>query len=87
MGTRMLAAAGYAADGLYNLMVTLGEQEKSSPLEWLSTHPETEERVQNIAEQIEQNGYNRYTYEGVDTHLQIRQRVEQIMAEAEAEEN
>lgn len=81
LGTRILAASGYAADGLYNLMTILAEQERSTPPAWLSTHPDTEERIANIEAQIVNNGYDRYTYEGVDRHAEIRQRVSQLMQE------
>ncbi|GAB4440833.1 MAG: hypothetical protein OHK0035_32020 [Cyanobacteria bacterium J069] len=76
-GTRLLASAGYAADGLHGLMVTLAKQERQvAPFEWLSTHPDTAERQRNIERQIRQNGYNRYAYEGVDRHAAMRQRVQ-----------
>jgi predicted Zn-dependent protease len=80
LGTRMLATAGYAADGMQNLMITLGEQHDNYPLEWLSTHPDTDERIRNISTQIDRNGYNRYAYEGVERHLAMRDRVEAILA-------
>ena len=65
LGTQILASAGYAADGLRNLMVTLNEgKEDLGVLAWLSTHPETQERVHYLEELIVNNGYNRYAYEG-----------------------
>jgi predicted Zn-dependent protease len=86
LGTRMLATSGYAADGLRNLMVTLKEDsEHSTPFEWLSTHPDTDERIHNMERQIEQNGYNRYAYEGVERHLAIQQRVEELLGDSETE--
>lgn len=76
-GTRLLASAGYAADGLHGLMVTLAKQERRvAPFEWLSTHPDTVERQRNIERQIRQNGYNRYAYEGIDRHAAMRLRVQ-----------
>lgn len=76
-GTRLLASAGYAADGLHGLMVTLAKQERRvAPFEWLSTHPDTRERQRNIERQIRQNGYNRYAYEGIDRHAAMRLRVQ-----------
>ncbi|MFQ3629647.1 MAG: M48 family metalloprotease, partial [Cyanobacteriota bacterium] len=76
-GTRLLASAGYAADGLHGLMMTLAQQERRiAPFEWLSTHPDTAERQRNIERQIRQNGYNRYAYEGVDRHAAMRLRVQ-----------
>jgi predicted Zn-dependent protease len=76
-GTRLLASADYAADGLHGLMVTLEQQERRvAPFEWLSTHPDTAERQRNIERQIRQNGYNRYAYEGVDRHAAMRLQVQ-----------
>ncbi|NJL38914.1 MAG: M48 family metalloprotease [Leptolyngbyaceae cyanobacterium RM2_2_4] len=82
LGTRILATSGYAADGLRNLMITLEESEAESlPFAWLSTHPDTDERIDNIETQIELNGYNRYTYEGVERHQAMQRRVEQLLLE------
>lgn len=82
LGTRLLATSGYAADGLHNLMLTLDEQDQDwRGLAWLSTHPDTDDRLRAIEAQIEENGYNRYTYEGVERHQQIQERVNQILAD------
>ncbi|MEQ8384484.1 MAG: M48 family metalloprotease [Coleofasciculus sp. A1-SPW-01] len=87
LGTKILVAGGYAADGLHNLMITLNEEDRDRPLfAWLSTHPNTEERISNIETLIERNGYNRYTYEGVARHLQIQERVAQLLKEYEAQQ-
>ncbi|MBD1999847.1 M48 family metalloprotease [Leptolyngbya sp. FACHB-541] len=80
LGTRVLATSGYAADGLRNLMITLEEaEEESLPFVWLSSHPDADERIENIETQIELNGYNRYTYEGVERHQAMQRRVEQLL--------
>jgi predicted Zn-dependent protease len=82
LGTRILASSGYAADGLYNLMVTLDKEERDRPIfAWLSTHPDTKERIGNIETLIQRNGYNRYTYEGVSRHVEIQKRVAQLLEE------
>ncbi|NBD33661.1 MAG: M48 family metalloprotease [Cyanobacteria bacterium] len=83
LGTRLLASSPYAADGVYNLMVTLEAetQNQARPPVWLSTHPDTGERVNNIKMQILENGYDRYRYEGVGRHLQMQQKVAQLLAE------
>ncbi|PZD70345.1 Beta-barrel assembly-enhancing protease [Acaryochloris thomasi RCC1774] len=88
LGTRMLTSAGYAADGLRNLMVTIGEEQSDSPKkpEWLSSHPGNEKRVNYLEELIEQNGYNRYTYEGVAEHLEMQERVQAILDAPEEED-
>ncbi|NEO42169.1 MAG: M48 family metalloprotease [Moorea sp. SIOASIH] len=84
LGTKILAASGYAADGLRNLMITLHDQGGPKPLfPWLSTHPETKERINNLEAIIDRNGYNRYTYEGVEKHLEIKKRVAQLLKEYE----
>ncbi|MEQ9000288.1 MAG: M48 family metalloprotease [Coleofasciculus sp. B1-GNL1-01] len=86
LGTKILVAGGYAADGLHNLMITLNEEDRDRPLfAWLSTHPNTEERIDNIETLIQRNGYNRYTYEGVARHLEIQQRVAQLLKDYEAQ--
>ncbi len=81
LGTRMLAAADYAADGLRNLMVTLNEKygNNSPVLKALSSHPPTKERIAYLESLITRGGYNRYAYEGVERHQQIRQRVAKLL--------
>jgi len=79
LGTRVLAASPYAADGLYNLTVTLKEKSSSSPPVWFSSHPGIEERIGNIETQIVQRNYNRYTFEGVTRHQEIQEIVRKLM--------
>jgi Zn-dependent protease with chaperone function len=81
LGTQLLAAAGYAADGLHNLMVTL-EQEVGDRggIQWFSTHPAPQERVDYLQQIVESGGYNRYAYEGVATHVAIQNRLAGLMA-------
>jgi predicted Zn-dependent protease len=84
LGTRLIAANGYAADGLRDLLVTLKEQDKGGePPAWLSSHPPTGDRIRYVEELIQRNGYNRYTYEGVARHAQIKARVEKILIHKE----
>lgn len=86
LGTRLLASTGYAADGLRNLTVTLKQQEKSSPPTWLSSHPLTDQRIRYLEELIERSGYNRYAYEGVERHAQIKERVKKLIEKKEQRE-
>ncbi|MBD2542419.1 M48 family metalloprotease [Planktothricoides sp. FACHB-1370] len=88
LGTRMLAAADYAADGLRNLMVTLNEQydDNSPVLKALSSHPPTKERIAYLESLITRGGYNRYAYEGVERHQQIRQRVAKLLKEKKTDD-
>ncbi|NEO28077.1 MAG: M48 family metalloprotease, partial [Kamptonema sp. SIO4C4] len=86
LGTRILSASGYASDGMRNLMETLGEQDNPSPPQWLSTHPDTENRVRYLEALILNNDYDRYRYEGVEEHTRIRERVAEILAAEEEEE-
>ena len=83
LGTRLTVASGYAADGLRNLMVTLKQQEKNSPPDWLASHPGTNERIRYIENHIERNGYNRYTYEGIVRHAAIAAKVENLLIQKE----
>ncbi len=87
LGTRLLTAGGYAADGLRNLTVTMKKQQKNTPPAWLSTHPGGAERISYLEELITTNGYNRYAYEGVAKHQKIKDKVKQIMKERAEKEN
>jgi len=79
LGTRAIAAAGYAADGVYNLMDTLRKQQQQSLPPYLSTHPVPAERVSYLQGLIQQNGYNRYAFEGVEKHAAIQKRLKQLI--------
>lgn len=81
LGTRLIVASGYAADGLRNLMVTLDKEQKYKPPQWLSSHPGGNERVRYLENLISQNQYNRYAYEGVAHHMEIQQKAKQILKE------
>jgi predicted Zn-dependent protease len=84
LGTRILVSSGYSADGMRNLMVTLNEEDRTGPVfAWLSTHPNTEERIRNLESAIVENGYNRYAYEGVERHREIQKRVATLLKEHE----
>ena len=74
-GTRILVNAGYAADGVRNLMAHLHEshqdEDNPEPPAWLSSHPNTEQRMSYIEQLIVDNSLDRYTYEGVARHQEI----------------
>ena len=74
VGTQILAASGYAADGMHGLMLALndryGDQQRGPA--WLSTHPAPQERVDYLQVLVERGGYNRYAYEGVASHEAIQ---------------
>ncbi|WP_013323708.1 M48 family metallopeptidase [Gloeothece verrucosa] len=78
-GTRLLAASGYAADGVRNLMVVLEKEDDPSPPAWLSTHPDTSDRVKYVEKMLVQERLNRYAYEGVERHWKIRNRVGELL--------
>jgi predicted Zn-dependent protease len=86
LGTRLIVASGYAADGLRNLMVTLEKQQKNAPPRWLSSHPGGNERVRYLEELISNSNYNRYTYEGVGRHAEIQAKVKQLLKEKKEQE-
>lgn len=76
IGTRVIHSAGYAADGLRNFMQTLREEQGGGPtIPYLSTHPAPRTRVRYMEELIERNNYNRYSFEGVERHAQIKARL------------
>ena len=70
LGLRVLDAAGYSADGLYNVMAKL-KQVSGGGSSLLSSHPASEERMRYLEELIQTNGYNRYGYEGVDAYRAV----------------
>jgi tetratricopeptide (TPR) repeat protein len=79
LGTQLLAAAGYAADGLHNLMVTLqAESGDRGGLQWFASHPAPAERIDYLKQIVEVGGFNRYAYEGMASHLAIQQRVQSL---------
>ena len=84
-GTKMLVSAGYAADGVRNLMVTLDEIAKEDdhplPPAWLSTHPETKTRINYLEKLIASHNLDRYAYEGVSRHSKIKQKVNKLWEE------
>lgn len=73
LGLRVLDAAGYSADGLYNVMAKLkqvsGESNFANSL--LSSHPAPEERMRYLEELIQNRSYNRYGYEGVEEYQNV----------------
>ena len=75
-GTRILVNTGYAADGVRNLMLKLHEshqhEDTPEPPAWLSTHPNTKQRVRYMEKLIVDNNLNRYAYEGVSRHQEIK---------------
>ena len=90
-GTRILVASGYAADGVRNLMSTLVDfnnqnEDFVEPLAWFSTHPNTKTRVEYIEELITSNNLDRYTYEGVEQHQQIRKKTQDLWTKYQAEQ-
>jgi len=86
LGTRLIVTTGYAADGLRNLMVTMDKEQKSSPPQWLSSHPSSSKRVRYLEDLITRNDYNRYAYEGVERHLSIQAKAKKILQEKKERE-
>ncbi|KST62644.1 M48 family metallopeptidase [Mastigocoleus testarum] len=83
LGTRLIVASGYAADGLRNLMSTLEKEQKNTPPAWLSSHPAGKKRVRYLEELISESGYNRYAYEGVARHQEIKAKAKQAIKDFE----
>ncbi|NJN75525.1 MAG: M48 family metalloprotease [Synechococcaceae cyanobacterium RL_1_2] len=76
-GTRILAASPYADDGVRNMMAVLAEEYKDEPRPpvWFSTHPESSQRIKYLEEMILKENLDRYGYEGIERHRQIKEKV------------
>lgn len=83
LGTRLIVSSGYAADGLRNLMLTLRKEQKNTLPTWLSSHPAGKERVGYLEQLISTSGYNRYAYEGVARHQEIKVKAKQAIKDFE----
>ncbi|MCU0524972.1 MAG: M48 family metallopeptidase [Elainella sp. Prado103] len=79
VGTRVLATAGYAADGTRNSFLAMKTQERGTQIDFLSSHPLTDDRIDYLEKFIVYNGYNRYAFEGVERHARIQERLKQIL--------
>ena len=85
-GTRILVNSGYAADGVRNLMVKLIEshqEDNPEPAEWFSTHPNSKQRVRYIEQLIVDRNLDRFAYEGVSRHQNIKHLVTEKWQEYE----
>ena len=73
LGLRVLDAAGYSADGLYNVMAKLAQLEGKGNIakSLLSSHPASEKRMEYLENLIQTKGYNRYGYEGVEAYRNV----------------
>ncbi|WP_225907477.1 M48 family metalloprotease [Leptolyngbya sp. BL0902] len=85
LGTKLLATGNYAADGLHNLMTTLEAEHGNRGVTWFASHPNPGERVSYIKQLIDQGGFDRYTYEGVEKHLTVRLKTLQLINEYKLE--
>lgn len=86
LGTKLLANNGYAADGLHNLMITLEAEYGNQGVSWFASHPNPGDRVNYLKQLIDQGGFNRYTYEGVETHLKMRHKMNRLITEYKLEQ-
>ncbi|MGB3138391.1 MAG: M48 family metallopeptidase [Nodosilinea sp.] len=86
LGTKLLSTSRYAADGLHNLMITLEEEYGNRGVSWFASHPNPGDRVSYLKQIIEQGGFDRYTYEGAETHLKMRYRMNQLLTEYKQEQ-
>lgn len=87
LGTKLLSTGHYAADGLHNLMATLEETYGNQSVTWFSSHPNPRDRINYLKQLIDQGGFDRYTYEGVEKHLAMRQKTIQLINEYRLEQN
>lgn len=86
-GTRILVNAGYAADGVRNLLSQIERsqqaKENPEPPAWLSSHPHTKARIKYLEKLIVESNLNRYSYEGVASHQAIKKLVKHQWQEYE----
>ncbi|MEO1671237.1 MAG: M48 family metallopeptidase [Cyanobacteria bacterium J06631_2] len=78
-GTRILVNAGYAADGVRNLMAQLDKshgEDNPEPVSWMSSHPNSKQRIAYLERLVVEQNLDRYAYEGVYQHQAIKQLVE-----------
>ncbi|ACB51517.1 unknown [Crocosphaera subtropica ATCC 51142] len=75
LGTRVLASAGYAADGLRDFMAILQEEYGDESTSYLSTHPAPVDRVSYLEKLVVDNGYDPYRYMGIKRHQEIKERL------------
>lgn len=85
LGTKLLSTGHYAADGLHNLMTTLEAEYGNRGVTWFASHPNPGERVSYLKQLIDQGGFDRYTYEGVEKHLNVRLKTLQLINEYKLE--
>ncbi len=86
LGTKLLSTGHYAADGLHNLMATLEETYGNRSVTWFSSHPNPRDRINYLKQLIDQGGFDRYAYEGVEKHLAMRQKTIQLINEYRLEQ-
>lgn len=87
LGTKLLSTGHYAADGLHNLMATLEETYGNRSVTWFSSHPNPRDRINYLKQLIDQGGFDRYAYEGVEKHLAMRQKTIQLINEYRLEQS
>ena len=75
LGTRALAASGYSADGVWNVMRIFKSIEGGNARNYLSTHPPASDRVAYVEDFITRNSFNRFGYEGVANYRSMQARL------------
>lgn len=73
LGTRLLALAGYSADGLYNLLGRWAEYEGGRGTQWRDSHPSSRDRVDYLAAIIANRNYRVYGIKGLESHGKVLQ--------------
>jgi hypothetical protein len=67
-------------------MITLEEEYGNQGVSWFASHPNPSDRVAYLKQLIDQGGFNRYAYEGVETHLKMRYKMGQLLTEYKLEQ-
>jgi tetratricopeptide (TPR) repeat protein len=75
LGTRLLVAAGYSADGLHSVMSRLAEREGRRGTGWFDTHPASVDRAAYLEALIQGRNYNRFAFEGAEPIIKVREAI------------
>lgn len=79
LATKMLASAGYSADGLYNFAATLAEFSPVKKSSLSDELPAPAERMTYLRDLIVKSGYNRFAYEGRKEQKDMQERLNEIL--------
>lgn len=75
LGTRLLVASGYSADGLHSVMSRMAIREGRRGTGWFDSHPASADRAAYLESLIQGRSYNRFAFEGADRIIKVRETI------------